>query len=69
MEAKNSINDENGCSTCVAGSENYIEYDNCRGGKYYQYDFRATDGELFSCVRANLEKCREMKDNWLNSRI
>lgn len=32
-----------------------------RGGKrYYQYDYRDLDGELFSCVRDNLSECRKV---------
>jgi hypothetical protein len=33
-----------------------------------QYDYRHTDGELFSCVKPTLELCREARDNWLKGR-
>lgn len=34
-----------------------------------QYDYRHTDGELFSCVRYTLEDCREAKDKWLKGKL
>ena len=47
------MNDNNGCSICAAGSENYETF-NTRIGrkrvKRVQYDYRHTDGELFSCI-------------------
>jgi len=33
-----------------------------------QYDYRHTDGELFSCVKPTLEACREARDRWLKNR-
>lgn len=30
-----------------------------------QYDYRAADGELFSCIRLSLETCRVARDKWL----
>ena len=33
--------------------------------KAVQYDYRDTDGELFSCVRPTLESCRAARDAWL----
>ena len=33
-----------------------------------QYDYRHTDGELFSCVAPTLEECRVKRDIWLNNR-
>lgn len=33
-----------------------------------QYDYRHTDGELFSTVKPTLEACREAKDTWLSKR-
>lgn len=63
--------DINGCSTCAAGRENYEFY------TYYsrslrknlervQYDYRHTDGELFSCVAGSLEDARARRDTWLS---
>lgn len=48
------------------GEEKYEEYysdvvrRNC-----VQYDYRHTDGELFSCVKPTLEMCREKRDQWI----
>lgn len=36
--------------------------------KRCQYDYRDTDGELFSCVAPTLEECRAKRDIWLNNR-
>jgi len=33
-----------------------------------QYDYRHTDGELFSCVKPTLEKCIEARDSWLKQK-
>lgn len=36
--------------------------------KRVQYDYRAPDGELFSCVAASLEAARTQRDEWLAQR-
>ncbi len=36
--------------------------------KRYQYDYRHTDGELFSCVAPTLKECRQRRDEWLNKK-
>ena len=56
----------NGCSTCANGSENYQRCTACNRKKYYQYDYRTEDGQLFSCVAPTLEQCRAKRDFWLN---
>ena len=33
-----------------------------------QYDYRHTDGELFSCVKKTLEDCRASRDAWLQKK-
>lgn len=38
-----------------------------RRKKMVQYDYRAADGELFSCVRLSLEDCRRARDEWLTA--
>ena len=61
--------DINGCSTCLAGREQYEHYTHKIGRKVYhlvQYDYRHEDGELFSCVATSLEEARGRRDNWLN---
>ena len=40
-----------------------------RRKKHYQYDYRHTDGELFSCVAPTLKECRQRRDEWLNKKI
>lgn len=63
---------ENGCSTCQAGFENYETYESRVGRrivKMVQYDFRTEDGELFSCCGRTLEECRERRDKWLETRV
>ena len=66
----NSINDSNGCSVCEQGKENYVIFiaGAFRGTKYYQYDYRHTDGELFSTVAKSLEQCRKERDEWLSKK-
>lgn len=60
---------KNGCSTCKAGEEKYEEYYNRSLKKnLVQYDYRDTDGQLFSCVAPTLEKAREKRDAWLKNR-
>lgn len=40
----------NGVSICPTGEENYERFEARRGKWFYQYDYRHTDGELFSIV-------------------
>jgi hypothetical protein len=63
----NSINN-NGCSVCEQGQENYTTFiaGAFRGTEYFQYDYRHTDGELFSTVAKSLEECRKRRDEWLS---
>ena len=52
----NSIN-ENGCSVCQPGKENYTTYNTKLRGKrvrMYQYDYRTESGELFCLLCAYL---------------
>lgn len=59
--------DIQGCSTCPKGCENYETF-TWRRKTYYQYDYRHTDGELFSCCAPTLKQCRERRDEWLNKK-
>ena len=65
----NSIN-QNGCSVCETGQENYTKTAPgiFTGRRYIQYDYRHTDGELFSTVARTLKQCRERRDKWLNEK-
>lgn len=63
--------DINGCSTCAAGRENYESYTQRVGRKTYelvQYDYRHTDGELFSTVAPTVEEARRRRDDWMKNR-
>ena len=58
----------NGVSiTQTPGEEKFVK---CRLGAfrgqiYFQYDYRHTDGELFSTVAKTLDECRRRRDEWL----
>lgn len=65
------MNDNRGCSICTAGSENYETFKARIGRKAVsrvQYDYRHTDGALFSCVGKTLEDCRKRRDIWLKAK-
>ncbi len=61
----------NGVSVCATGQENYEQFvaGAFRGKTYYQYDYRHTDGELFSTVCPTLDECREKRDKWLTTHL
>ena len=63
----------NGVSTTTTpGTEQYeVFYTGyrTRRKKHYQYDYRHTDGELYSCVADTLKECRQRRDEWLNKKI
>ena len=62
----------NGVSTTTTpGTEQYeVFYTGyrTRRKKHYQYDYRHTNGELFSCVCPTLKECRKLRDEWLNTK-
>lgn len=62
----------NGVSTTTTpGTEQYeVFYTGYRSRrkKHYQYDYRHTDGELFSCVADTLSVCRQRRDEWLSKK-
>jgi hypothetical protein len=67
---KNQTLSENGISTTKElGTEAYTTFSPAHRPNQilYQYDYRHTDGKLFSCVAPTLEKCREKRDEWLNN--
>lgn len=62
---------KNGVSTTrTNGQEQYTRFvaGAFRGTIYYQYDYRHTDGELFSTVAKSLEECRRRRDEWSNKK-
>ena len=61
----------NGVSTTTTpGTEQYeVFYIGFRPRrKRYQYDYRHTEGELFSCVASTLTECRRKRDEWLSKK-
>jgi hypothetical protein len=65
----NSIN-QNGCSVCRLGEENYTTFRPAYRSNtvFYQYDYRDKSGELFSCVAPTLEACKEKRDKWIQAK-
>ena len=62
---------KNGVSiTQTPGEEKFVKY--ClgafRGQAYFQYDYRHTDGELFSTVAKTLDECRRRRDGWIEKK-
>lgn len=58
--------DVNGCSTTKPGKEHYEEFwSDAKSKTFIQYDYRHTNGELFSCVKERIEDCRTARDSWL----
>jgi len=63
---------KNGVSTTrTNGQEQYTRFvaGAFRGTIYYQYDYRHTDGELFSSIAESLKECREKRDKWLINKV
>ena len=58
--------DKSGTSTCPRGEERHERFQlpDRRGRMrwFVQYDYRHTNGGLFSCVRSTLAECREARD-------
>lgn len=54
------------------GEEQYEEFERRRGLRkrkmYVQYDYRDTDGELFSIIKPTLDACRAARDEWLKNK-
>lgn len=53
------------------GQEQYESFPHPHGLKsktFWQYDYRRTDGTLFSCVGTSLEACRARRDAWLRNK-
>lgn len=60
---------ENGISTTITpDTERYERFMSAHRGKhtfFYQYDYRANDGTLFSTIAKTLKECRQRRDEWL----
>lgn len=63
---------KNGVSTTITpDTEQYERFISAQRGKrtvFYQYDYRATDGSLFSTVAKTLKECRQRRDEWLTQK-
>ena len=69
MATKMTINRVSTCQS--AGTENYENFQTGIGRRkrtLMQYDYRHTDGELFSCVKPTLDECRAARDKWLTAK-
>jgi len=62
-----SINGVGGTSTVKNGEEKFENY-KIRGVDLIQYDYRASNGELYSTVKKTLELCRSCRDLWLKEK-
>ena len=64
---------ENGISVCPRGEERHEYFTPAFARRtkkrFCQYDYRHTDGELFSCVAPTLVECHRKRDEWLNKKI
>ena len=66
----------NGVSiTRTPGEEKFVKYRSgaFKGRTFYQYDYRHTDGELFSTVAKTLAEwtlaeCRHRRDKWIEKK-
>jgi hypothetical protein len=58
----------NGVTTTKALGQEQWEAFTAGGNKYIQYDYRHTDGELFSCIRKTIDICRAKRDEWLKAK-
>lgn len=61
----------NGVSTCqTAGTEKYEKFSFSHKPRktHIQYDYRDTDGTLFSIIRPTLGECRNKRDEWLQAK-
>lgn len=56
---------ENGISTTTAPGTERFESFRMGGRIRVQYDYRHTNGRLFSCVKPTLDDCRAARDAWL----
>ena len=53
----------------LPGEEQHEYYkDRVTRKRRVQYDYRAEDGTLFSCVQLSLEACRSARDEWAANR-
>ena len=56
--------------TQTPGEEKFVKFRSFafRGRTFYQYDYRHTDGELFSTVAKTLAECRRRRNEWIEKK-
>ena len=59
--------DINGCSTTTARGTEHYEPFIARHVSFIQYDYRHTNGNLFSTIATSLEICRQRRDEWIKN--
>lgn len=63
----------NGVSVCPTGEERHEYFTPAFARRtkkrFCQYDYRHTDGELFSCVAPTLGECRRKRAEWLQRKM
>ncbi len=57
--------DVNGCSTTLKEGTEHYESFTAHHVCFLQYDYRHTNGKLFSTVATSLEICRQRRDKWI----
>ena len=62
------LTDKHGESTTKPGQEQFERFMSV-GRVFYQYEFRAADGDLFAVSRRTLAECREDRDSWVQARV
>jgi hypothetical protein len=61
--------DINGCSVCPIASENFEHFwSEISNREMVQYDFRDTDGQLFSCIAPTLTEARNRRIKWIEAK-
>lgn len=60
---------ENGVSTTQENGEEQYEEFTVMGKTRVQYDYRHTNGKLFSCVAKTLQACREKRNAWIERQL
>ena len=58
--------DQQGCSTCPIATERWEAFAfETSGAMLVQYDYRHTNGRLFSTIASSVEVARKYRDRWL----
>jgi hypothetical protein len=61
--------DVQGCSTCPLGKESFETfYSSFKKRNLVQYDYRHSDGDLFTTIALDVESARGKRDQWLKNK-